>query len=511
MPVPKRGAAKKAPGGKQAVPALAIPESSAETRPDLPPVPPDDTDSDNDLPDAPPAMPVPHASNAADHQQDQLALSSSNALSTSSVEHESGLPALRPEDDLTDSDNDLPDAPPASSAPQASSAKSASETNTSKVPPASSSEQKQEPLEMKFEKKAEIYLASQAPAGPTNALEVRHEDSSSTAVDARDDDLKVAEYIAKSRGLPPVLQPRETKQFLANIGYYAIDETRWEKSAAEQPQLSIIINDHIEFGDHTQYEFVCKIVPRPGSGSTEISWRTLRRLKHLRSGVHDPVRKALGSQYKQHFGSTPFALHTAPMGTTARLRAWFASLARCINTGGLKPSFVAMTFRLLDGPGTPLHSEGKYSFCLSSDFEQIPVTAAMFGSKFDVANQVNSTTRECQTPRANGATRSSSSSGSGAAGYAAGSTASTVADLLIDQKQYSHLPPLPEGWIRVRSRSTRTIYFYHTYTGEATFEEPAAVKGGLPPNWIEMTSRSTGKPFYWNTMTHASQFEPPRA
>merc|ERR1719498_1085673 len=39
------------------------------------------------------------------------------------------------------------------------------------------------------------------------------------------------------------------------------------------------------------------------------------------------------------------------------------------------------------------------------------------------------------------------------------------------QEEFAHLPPLPDGWVRVRSRTTGAIYFYNTTTGETTFQE----------------------------------------
>lgn len=33
-----------------------------------------------------------------------------------------------------------------------------------------------------------------------------------------------------------------------------------------------------------------------------LSWRSLRRLCHLRTGLHDPVKHALGSSYREKFG-----------------------------------------------------------------------------------------------------------------------------------------------------------------------------------------------------------------
>merc|ERR1712216_360652 len=83
-----------------------------------------------------------------------------------------------------------------------------------------------------------------------------------------------------------------------------------------------------------------------------------------------------------YFGQTPFAHHAGPPGTTARLRKWFASLARCINACALSPASVANILRLLDSPGTPLYiNEGVGYMASSEAIEKVPVTAAIFGSK----------------------------------------------------------------------------------------------------------------------------------
>lgn len=96
----------------------------------------------------------------------------------------------------------------------------------------------------------------------------------------------------------------------------------------------------------------------------------------------------------------------------------------------------------------------------------------------------------------------------------------TAGDWAQDQHQFSHLPPLPEGWIRVSSKSTGEIYFCHVPTGETTFKEPtgppsralaAGSSGDLPPGWVEMRSRSSGQVYYWNEELEKSQFERPTA
>jgi len=86
-----------------------------------------------------------------------------------------------------------------------------------------------------------------------------------------------------------------------------------------------------------------------------------------------------------------------------------------------------------------------------------------------------------------------------------------------DQAQFTHLPPLPEGWLRVLSRSTGKIYYCYPETGETTFQEPTGppaslkVNENLPPGWTQMVSRSTGRTYYWHAGMQKSQFDPPTA
>jgi hypothetical protein len=456
------------------------------------------------------------------------------------------LPELPAADTVTDSEDDLPDVPPALPVPQSShqadlcapSADNAQPEHTlatDVIPPAEHENKEASSVDSENEKVCQSNGAEVEAKGTDDFREVSMPSLSSTA---RHDDLKVAEHLAKTRGLPPEARPMESLRFLSNIGYEGFQRHGhivWRNPVEQQPELTITVNSHIEFGDHTQYAFVCKVNPRQGSSSSETSWKTLRRLKHLRSGVHDPVRRALGTRYKHYFGDTPFALHTAPAGTTARLHAWFGSVAKCINSAALPPMLVASTLRVLDAPGTPLCSEGKYSFRLSRDFDQIPVTAAMYGSKHDVT-QLEQQERVMKTPRPTTGTRlprntSGPSSGgyktsTHAAAYAApsqyleqaGGRERTCADWINNQAQFAHLPPLPEGWMRVRSRTTGAIYYCNTETYETTFEEPTqaqAVKprvvprSDLPPNWVQMISRTTGQRYFWNCVTDKSQFEEP--
>ncbi|CAJ1402597.1 unnamed protein product [Effrenium voratum] len=75
------------------------------------------------------------------------------------------------------------------------------------------------------------------------------------------------------------------------------------------------------------------------------------------------------------------------------------------------------------------------------------------------------------------------------------------------QDQFSELPKLPSGWIRVPSKSSGSIYYVNLPTGESTFTSP--ISDELPPGWEVVTSRSTGKQYYWHAEHQISQFERP--
>lgn len=83
----------------------------------------------------------------------------------------------------------------------------------------------------------------------------------------------------------------------------------------------------------------------------------------------------------------------------------------------------------------------------------------------------------------------------------------TVMDWVAKQEEFAHLSELPEGWIRVRSKSAGRIYFLNTVTGDTTFEENKV----LPQGWKEIVSQRTGKPYYWNASLNLSQHQRPTA
>mmetsp|Transcript_1097 Transcript_1097/g.1508 ORF Transcript_1097/g.1508 Transcript_1097/m.1508 type:complete len:93 (-) Transcript_1097:149-427(-) len=77
---------------------------------------------------------------------------------------------------------------------------------------------------------------------------------------------------------------------------------------------------------------------------------------------------------------------------------------------------------------------------------------------------------------------------------------------------------LPQGWVKLYSKTTGKEYYYNAATGKSTFEFPAeafshydddVIGRELPPGWVEKQSRTTGKTYYWNLSLQKSQFEFP--
>jgi hypothetical protein len=92
--------------------------------------------------------------------------------------------------------------------------------------------------------------------------------------------------------------------------------------------------------------------------------------------------------------------------------------------------------------------------------------------------------------------------------------------------------PLPPGWVEKTSRSTGRVYYYNSSTGETTFVRPAGMVGAvqaaaalssvavsaggaastLPPlrdGFVEKKSRSTGAAYYVNSKTGATTLKRP--
>jgi len=155
-----------------------------------------------------------------------------------------------------------------------------------------------------------------------------------------------ADFLERTHGLPISLPTEDVAPFLATWGFPAADSCTWRTDAF--PQLRIRVPTHGELGGQRHYAVACEL--RDHLGGRTFSWVGLRTLVHLRSGLHDPVKQALGTVYHEYFGSTPFARHMGPPGTTARLEAWCGSLAAYVNARHSPPWLLAKVLQLLDIP-----------------------------------------------------------------------------------------------------------------------------------------------------------------
>eukprot|EP00747_Dinoflagellata_sp_TGD_P221749 gnl/TRDRNA2_/TRDRNA2_93533_c0_seq1.p1 gnl/TRDRNA2_/TRDRNA2_93533_c0~~gnl/TRDRNA2_/TRDRNA2_93533_c0_seq1.p1 ORF type:complete len:223 (+),score=35.25 gnl/TRDRNA2_/TRDRNA2_93533_c0_seq1:137-805(+) len=125
------------------------------------------------------------------------------------------------------------------------------------------------------------------------------------------------------------------EEYLETIGY-----------AAKHPRglLEISVETHEEVNGHTMYIIACSFC-----GSRE-SWVCQKRLCEIREELHDDLKMRLGDFYGCHFAETPFAMHGGLPGTTARLHAWFKTLAALMNSGDVMPNLCAFVLRFLDTP-----------------------------------------------------------------------------------------------------------------------------------------------------------------
>lgn len=177
-----------------------------------------------------------------------------------------------------------------------------------------------------------------------------HQDADSTAEsdgqgecpeDAQEDEPRSSVEALASAASPELV---EALQF---YGYFAQDGTRWRDQT--MPVVRLRVKVHAEVDGHTCYMVECQLA-RLGEGQAPLSWSTLRRLKHLRAGLHDPLKRQLSEEYEKHFSATPFACRSGPPGTTSRLHAWFQSLAACMTAGYLSPVLTAHVLQMLEAP-----------------------------------------------------------------------------------------------------------------------------------------------------------------
>ncbi|CAE8633297.1 unnamed protein product [Polarella glacialis] len=149
--------------------------------------------------------------------------------------------------------------------------------------------------------------------------------------------------------LPSQLERGEVPHFLSPYGYEAKDAAEWLQWKAV-PELSLEVTGYKKVNGHTYYQVECALAKAGSWHSPYLSWRSLRRLSHLRDGLHDAVKRELGPAYKVQFAGVPFASRLAMAGTTARLTSWCRTLAYALNSKKAPPSVAATTLQLLGAP-----------------------------------------------------------------------------------------------------------------------------------------------------------------
>lgn len=139
--------------------------------------------------------------------------------------------------------------------------------------------------------------------------------------------------------------------FLAPYGYVASSDVKWgnDAHASPHPLLFVKVSSHAEVDKHTQYRLDCSLMRR-GSDTSYLEWSVDRRLRQLRVGLHDAVKKELGSVYHRRFYGAHFAHHGGLGGTTSRLNAWCGRFAACVNMGEVSPKVLARALTVLGAP-----------------------------------------------------------------------------------------------------------------------------------------------------------------
>jgi len=147
--------------------------------------------------------------------------------------------------------------------------------------------------------------------------------------------------------VPKLLEGSEVPAFLELYSYAASTAMNW---CSRPPELSITVVKHYEAFSHTWYNVECSLA----AFKEPFAWQSGLRLKHIRKGVYDVVKRQLGSSYQTYFSRVPFAQRGGPSGTTARLDAWFRRLAYCINSQLVSPIVAAAVLRLTRVPPAPV-------------------------------------------------------------------------------------------------------------------------------------------------------------
>lgn len=149
--------------------------------------------------------------------------------------------------------------------------------------------------------------------------------------------------------LPGVVAESDVPSFLAPYGYKAKSATEWF-NWKDLPVLSLQVCGHSKVDGHMFYDVKCTLAEPGRWHSPYLSWRSLRRLCHLREGLHDRVKQTLGTAYRDVFANSPFASSLHLPGTSARLNSWFQKLSACLNRKEMPPSLAAAALQLLGAP-----------------------------------------------------------------------------------------------------------------------------------------------------------------
>jgi len=165
--------------------------------------------------------------------------------------------------------------------------------------------------------------------------------------------------------MPPVLDAEELQSenkpeavvaLLCKYDYPTKDGESWDCTVTDQmqdqqrPKIDIRVTGHHEENRHTWYHVEMNLAIQ---GTRSLKWKVARRLVHLRLELHDCVKNNLGQNYSKCFASTPFAHKGGLRGTTARLNAWCASLASCMNQFACSPKLVMLVLNFLEVPEPP--------------------------------------------------------------------------------------------------------------------------------------------------------------
>eukprot|EP00930_Biecheleria_cincta_P027759 TRINITY_DN19431_c0_g1_i1.p1 TRINITY_DN19431_c0_g1~~TRINITY_DN19431_c0_g1_i1.p1 ORF type:complete len:579 (-),score=98.26 TRINITY_DN19431_c0_g1_i1:112-1848(-) len=149
----------------------------------------------------------------------------------------------------------------------------------------------------------------------------------------------------------PATPPEAITAFLEPFGYLVSSAEAWHLCPRQYPtgpRLSLSVDAHSKQGGRTVYHVMCKF--SAPDVSLELEWCSQRTLQQLREDLHDWVKSFLGKEYPVQFEGAPFAMRTAPSGTTSRLHRWMGTLTKCIDEGVACPALVAQVLSFFDPP-----------------------------------------------------------------------------------------------------------------------------------------------------------------